>query len=160
MKQQTNLVLVAILAILMALDLQAQSLNRGEIRGTVTDAQGAAVPGVKVAVTNTDTNVVNNLTTNESGFYLATELVPGTYTIEFRGQGFEKLDLTSVVVKAGAPITEDVVMRIGQINQTVDVNSAPPLVETSASNFSTTVSTQFIDKLPIVGRDIQTLVQI
>ncbi len=160
MKRQTNLILVAILAILMALDLQAQSLNRGEVRGTATDAQGAAVPGVKVAVTNTETNVVNNLTTNESGFYLATELVPGTYTIEFRAQGFEKLDLTGVVVKAGAPITEDVVMRIGQINQTVDVNSAPPLVETSASNFSTTVSTQFIDKLPIVGRDIQTLVQI
>src|SRR5947209_15862723 len=97
----------AMLVLLAALNVQAQSLNRGQIRGTVTDAQGAVVPGVNVLVASTETNLVTKLTTNQSGFYLATELVPGTYTVQFRAQGFEKLDISNVVVKAGTTITED-----------------------------------------------------
>ena len=126
----------------------------------MTDAQGAVVPGVNVLVTNTETNLVTNLTTNDSGFYLATGLVPGTYTVQFRAQGFEKLDISNVVVKSGTTITEDGVMRLGQLTETVNVSSAPPVVETTASNFTTSISTQIIDKVPIVGRDIQTLVQL
>jgi hypothetical protein len=160
MKLQRNLILVAIFVLLATVHLQAQSLNRGQIRGTVTDAQGAVVPGVEVSVTNTETNLVTKLTTNESGFYLGTELVPGSYTVQFRAQGFEKLDINNVVVKAGTTITEDGVMRVGQLTETVTVSSAPPVVETTASNFTTSISTQIIDKVPIVGRDIQTLVQL
>jgi len=74
--------------------------------------------------------------------------------------GFEKLDISNVVVKAGTTITEDAVMKLGQLSETVNVSSAPPVVETTASNFSTSISTQIIDKVPIVGRDIQTLVQL
>jgi carboxypeptidase family protein len=159
MKRERDLILVAI-ALLATVDLKAQSLNRGQIRGTVTDAQGAVVPAVDVLVVNTETNIVTKLTTNESGFYLATELVPGTYTVQFRPQGFEKLDINNVVVKSGTTITEDGVMRLGQVTETVNVSSAPPVVETTASNFTTSISTQIIDKVPIVGRDIQTLTQL
>jgi Carboxypeptidase regulatory-like domain len=157
MKRQRKLMVVAIFALVVTVNLKAQSLNRGQIRGAVTDAQGAVVPGVDVLVTNTETNVVTKLKTNESGFYVATELVPGTYTVQFRAQGFEKLDISNVVVKSGTTITEDGVMRLGQLTETVNVSSAPPVIETTASNFTTSISTQIIDKVPIVGRDIQTL---
>jgi hypothetical protein len=160
MKRQKDFILVAIFALLAVVNVGGQSLNRGQIRGTVTDAQGAVVPAVEVLVTSTETNLVTTLTTNQSGFYLATELVPGTYTVQFRAQGFEKLDISNVVVKSGSTITEDGVMRLGQLTETVNVSSAPPVVETTASNFTTSISTQIIDKVPIVGRDIQTLVQL
>src|SRR5947209_13438619 len=107
MKCHRDLLLIAAFASLATAQLQAQSLNRGQIRGTVTDVQGAIVPGVDVSVASTETNLVTRLTTNQSGFYLATELVPGTYTVQFRAPGFEKLDISNVVVKAGTTITED-----------------------------------------------------
>ena len=61
----------------------------GADAGNCDRCQGAVVPGVNVLVTNTETNLVTNLTTNDSGFYLATGLVPGTYTVQFRAQGFK-----------------------------------------------------------------------
>src|SRR5436305_4903327 len=123
-------VLFAAIAMLAAVDIDA-SLDRGEIRGTVTDSQGAVVPGVQVVVTNTATNVATKLTTNEAGFYLAQELVPGTYTVQIRAQGFQTLDVRNVVVKAGTTITEDGRLQVGRLAETVLVSSEAPLVDTS-----------------------------
>src|SRR5579864_7704501 len=67
--------------------LSAQ-LNRGVIEGTVTDPQGAAVPGVEVTVTALATNVTNTTQTNSAGYYRAEALVPGTYRAHFAARGF------------------------------------------------------------------------
>ena len=144
----------------MAAAMLQAAIDRGAIQGTVTDPQGAAVPSVEVTVTNTATNTATRVVTNSTGFYLVPELVPGIYTVQFQSKGFSSLDIQNVEVKAGSKATVDGAMRVGELSQTVNVSAQQPLVEGTASNFSTGIQTQLLDKVPILGRDIQNLVQL
>jgi len=152
-------------ALLLALLLAAAfllpaQLNRGQIRGTASDPQGAVVPATEVTVTNVATGVSLRVRTNGSGFYLVPDLVPGTYTVQFEAAGFARLDVTNVQVQAGSVITTDGPLKIGGATQKIDVSAAPPLVETTASNFSTSLQPELLDKVPILGRDIQNMMQL
>ncbi len=153
-------ILSALAATLWFASLVFASLDRGQIQGTVTDPQGAVVPGVAVLVTNVDTGVQSKLTTNSAGIYLAADLVPGKYTIHFGASGFSPLEITEVVVRAGTTVTEDAQLKIGPTAQTVEVTAQAHVVETTSSNFSAGVGRRYLDNLPLQGRDIQTLVQL
>jgi len=149
----------AVVVMLLAAICRA-AIDRGTIQGTVTDAQTASIPKVRVEITNTATGVTATQFTNDSGFYAASELVPGSYTVRFQSKGFATLEFTNIEVKAGTTATVDGVLKVGQLAETVDVRAEAPLVEQTASNFSTEVQGQILDQVPIVGRDIQTLVQL
>ena len=82
-------------------------LNRGILEGTVTDPQGAAIPGVKVTVTAVDTNVVLPTVTNSAGYYRVVDLVPGKYTVHLEATGFSPLDVTDITVAPGQTIRAD-----------------------------------------------------
>jgi hypothetical protein len=137
------------------------AVDRGAIQGTVKDSQGAVVPNVEVEVTNTDTGVSVKTRTNDAGFFAAIELVPGTnYTVRFKVPGFKVVERTKVEVKAGTKADLDVVLQVGDIAETVNIQAETPLVETTASNFSTGIQTELLQQVPVIGRDIQTLVQL
>lgn len=85
-------------------------LNRGILEGTVTDPQGAAVPGVKVTVTAVDTNVVLPTTTNNVGYYRVVDLVPGKYQVHVEAAGFSPLDLTDIMVSPGQTFRQDAIL--------------------------------------------------
>lgn len=153
-------ILSALAATLLLASLVFASLDRGQIQGTVTDPQGAVVPGVAVLVTNVDTGVQSKLTTNSAGIYLAADLVPGKYTVHFGASGFSPLEFAGVMVTAGTTVTEDAQLKIGPTAQRVEVTAQAQLVQTTSSNFSTGVGKRYLDNLPLQGRDIQTLVQL
>jgi hypothetical protein len=159
MHSSVRITLTIALALLPVCGAWAQ-LNRGQIRGTISDAQGAVVPNVDVTITNNATNVSSHLKTNGSGFYLVQDLVPGIYTVQIRGAGFAKLEVNTVEVQAGSIATVDGSLRVGETTETVDVSAQPPLIEATASNFSTSIQQELLDKVPILGRDIQNLVQL
>jgi len=146
-------------ALILASSVQA-SLDRGAIQGTVTDPQGGVVPQAKVLVENLDTNIENNLTTNSRGFYLASELVPGRYLVRITAQGFSVLATSNVIVTAGVTTTVDAVLQVGATSQRIEVTAAPPLVEDTPSNFTTSLQQAYIQDVPLPGRDIQALVQL
>jgi hypothetical protein len=148
--------LVLLASLVFAISLPA-SLDRGVTQGTVTDAQGAVVPNATVVVTNVATNVAANLTTNASGFYLAEELVPGTYKINISAPGFSALDIGNIIVRAGVTTAADATLKVGAMNQHVEVSAAAPLVDTSSSNFETPLESRYVQDLPLQGRDIQSL---
>ena len=148
------------MVVLLAGVLAQGASDRGAIQGTVTDPNGAVFPNAEVVVTNTETGVSNRVTTNEAGFYSVTELVPGTYSVQVSAPGFSKLDVSAIVVKAGTSATINGAMKVGQVSETVDVTAQNPLIETTASNFTTSIQTQLLDKIPLVGRDIQSAVQL
>lgn len=135
-------------------------LNRGIIHGTVTDPSASPVPNATVTVTDTDTNVGVNAKTNSSGFYSVQDLVPGPYRVQFRASGFAHLDLNNVSVTAGTTTTVDGSMTVGNVEQTVNVTAQAAVIDSSASNFTTSIQQQLLDKVPLVGRDIQTAVQL
>ena len=72
----------------------------GSILGTVTDAQGAVVPGAKVTVTSVRKGTVETATSNESGNYSVTHLIPDTYRVHVEAPGFKAYDVASVAVSA------------------------------------------------------------
>lgn len=136
------------------------SLDRGQVQGTVTDPQGAIVPGAKVVVRNVDTGVETKLVTNGAGFFLATDLVPGKYTVRVEAPGFRLFEISNVVVTANTTVTEDSQLTVGTTAQTIEVRAQAQLAQTTASNFSSGVSQRYVEDLPLQGRDIQTLVQL
>jgi hypothetical protein len=136
------------------------SINRGSIRGTVSDPSGAVMPNVNVTITNTDTGVKTTGHSNAAGFYLFPELVPGNYDVHFETQGFAPADVTSTVVKPNEVSTVDLQLKVGAQAQHVEVTGTNPLVETSATNVGTAVAQRIVGDLPILGRDTQALVNL
>jgi hypothetical protein len=136
--------------------LEAQ-INRGVIEGTVTDPQGAAAPDVVVTITNIDTNVSVPTKTNSAGYYRVVDLVPGQYKAHFEIAGFSSLDLTEIEVPAGKVTRVDAQLKLGEPHQVVEVTAEVPLVETGASNFSTTLEASIVREIPLAGRDLTQL---
>ena len=150
--------MLALVAVLAWSSYLVASLDRGAIRGTVTDPQGAVVPGAQLIVRNVETGVETRLATNSAGFYLAPELVPGRYTIHIESAGFSPLEIKDVMVSAGTTVTQDAELKVGATTQRVEVTAQAGLVETTSSNFTTGVARRYLDNLPLQGRDVQTLV--
>jgi hypothetical protein len=136
--------------------LRAQ-LNRGIVEGIVTDPQGAVVPRVKVRVTNVGTGIVSVTQTNRTGYYRVVDLTPGTYRADFTAAGFTPVEVVAIQVLGGRSIKVDATLNLGATRQLVQVTAARPLVETGASNFSTTLGASAVQNIPVQGRDIQQL---
>src|SRR5258708_34299799 len=80
MKKLQSCVTLVCCSLLLVLSAAAQVQN-GQFTGPVLDPSGAAIVGAKVKVTNTATGLTVSLTTNQSGFYVAKEMPPGSYKI-------------------------------------------------------------------------------
>jgi hypothetical protein len=137
--------------------LEAQ-INRGIIEGIVTDPQGAVIAGVDVAITSVDTNVTSRTTTNGAGYYRVVDLFPGKYHARFSFAGFSTVDMTDLDVPADKLTRIDTQLRVDATRQTVEVKAEAPLIESSATNASTTLETKTIQEVPLAGRDLQQLV--
>jgi len=133
-------------------------LNRGVIEGTLTDPQGAMIPGVDVTITNVDTNIAASLKSNSAGYYRVVDLVPGNYSAAFGAAGFAATKVTNIQLPAGEVIRVDAQLKLSSTQESVQVTAEAPLLETAASNFSSRVESQTIDQLPMPGRDLQQLV--
>src|ERR1700752_67357 len=87
----------------------------GSIIGTITDPQGNAVVGAKVTVTSTTKSFTYDTTTNESGNYSVTHLIPDTYKVHVEANGFKALDVPSVVVTADASANVPAQLQLGAV---------------------------------------------
>src|SRR2546426_10568544 len=107
--------------------------DRGTIRGTVTDAAGAVVPGTPVAAVNVATGVRSATATSGAGNYNLPALAPGLYRVETEGPGFKRLVRENIQVNAGVVVSLDLQLEIGATNETVTVTAeAPPLEKDSS----------------------------
>jgi hypothetical protein len=87
----------------------------------ITDPQGAAIPKVEVTITNSETGVKETTQTDRAGFYLVSQLVPGTYTVHVEYTGFTPVDTANVAVKANQESTVDL-----QLNLTFATGALKP----------------------------------
>ncbi len=150
-------VVLLIGATLLFSALLSAQLNRGVIEGTLTDPQGAVIPGVEVTITNVETNVAASLKTNNAGYFRVEDLVPGLYAAAFSAAGFAPTRVTNIQLPAGEVIRVDAQLKLTSTKETVQVMAEAQLLETDASNFSSRVEGQTIDEVPLQGRDLQQL---
>jgi hypothetical protein len=133
----------------------AQSTNSGDIRGTVMDTSGAAVPGVDVTLTNIDTGEVQHFTTNDSGIYDTASTRAGNYNITFTKQGFKQLTRGPFKLEVSI-ITEDATLAVGQVQEivTVEDTGEAPLLQTESGQQGTIMEGKTIEALPQIGAGI------
>ena len=134
--------------------LNAQVRSTGEIAGTVTDPSGAIVPGTELKLTDLASGAAQTVPANKEGGFIFTNLRPGSYRLTASSAGFQTSVYDSVIVDAARTTNVTVQLKVGEVQQTVEVSSAPPLVETTSSTIATTVRNEAIQKLPLAGRDV------
>ena len=130
------------------------------ILGTVMDRSGAVVPGVTVTATNVETNFARQATTDGSGQYAIRLLPTGTYRVEVNAPNFKKFSQTGVVLDVNRSARVDPVLDIGTLAETVSVTSDAPLVNTTDAGMGRTVDNAEIVNLPIVNRNVYTLLDL
>ncbi|HWB95113.1 MAG TPA: TonB-dependent receptor [Bryobacteraceae bacterium] len=143
-----------------AVGLGLAQIGGGSIVGNVTDPSGAPAPNVHVTVQNQETNEIREATTNNDGYYEFPLLPPGHYRLSAEGQGFEKIRGEVFELSAGTRPRIDLKLKIGSVNQTVDVSASAPLINTTTTDLGVVMSRQRTDQLPLNGRNFQDLVNL
>jgi hypothetical protein len=129
----------------------ADAVGRGA--GVVRDGSGAVVAGAKVTLTRTSTNAVLTRTTDGSGAFQFLELPPDTYTLSVEAPGFKRTTLSRVVIQVDQASTLDVVLQLGQVSEVLNVDAAPPLIDTQQNTLSNVVDSQAITTMPLNSRN-------
>lgn len=131
------------------------------LTGTVTDPNGAVIPGVTVTVTNTHTGAAKTLLTDDAGRYVAPLLQPSTYSVSAELTGFKKATVQNVHLEVNQTSEVNLQLSIGEIAQTVEVSSSvTPLLMTEQSSVDQTIEQKFIEDLPLADQDIFQFVQL
>lgn len=125
----------------------------GSIIGTVTDPQGNAVVGAKITVTSTTKSFTYDTTTNESGNYSVTHLIPDIYKVHIEATGFQATEIPSVVLNAdtAAPVNAQLV--VGAVTQTVEVTGDIPQLQTDRADVDVQFSQKYVEDLPVLDRN-------
>jgi hypothetical protein len=152
MKPLPRPLLFLCLAALAAGLLLGQSYT-ASIRGTVTDATGAAVPGAKVTVTEAERNIPRSTVTDEAGRYFVTALPPGRYTLSIEASGFKRYIQADFPLAVQQQATIDVQLQVGEVTTAVEVTGSAPLLNTTIAALGQVVENKYILALPNLGRD-------
>ncbi|HXW57316.1 MAG TPA: TonB-dependent receptor [Candidatus Cybelea sp.] len=132
----------------------SQNRNTGEIRGTVTDASGAVLPGATVTVANIDTGVTKIFVTNGDGIYDTVSTPPGRYNITFSTKGFKTLVRGPITLEVTV-ITENATLEIGAVSEEVRVTAVgAPLLETETGQQGSIMDFKSMSELPQSGGGI------
>jgi hypothetical protein len=155
MRRSSFLLLTALLALTTAVPAMAQS--NGGLRGTVLDKDGQPVVGATVSLTNPDLNVNTGAATDAKGEFRITPLPPGkgySLTVSFPTMG--KITQSDLEVPVNKILVVPIVLRPSkEMNIEVKVTDHADVVDTESTTTSTNISSEFIDALPILGRNYQ-----
>jgi carboxypeptidase family protein len=122
---------------------------RGSILGTVTDSQGANMPGVGVTVTNLGTNVATTVITDAGGNYRVPYLISGSYSVSFQLTGFKGVVQKPVEVRVGDVLTVDARLEPGHVEETIVVTATAPLLDTTSGVTGQVIDSHQIQQLPL-----------
>jgi hypothetical protein len=125
----------------------------GTVQGVVTDPSGATVAGAKVSVVNLGTNETKELTTDSSGHYVVPFLTPGAYDVSIGAAGFNGAKQTGVKIDVSQNREVDFVLKVGAINEQVEVRAAATALETENATTGQVIDTRKVLDLPLNGRN-------
>src|SRR6266571_3815163 len=153
----TRIAALLLLMVCGSLTIQGQT-NFGRVSGSVKDSNGGAIPNANVTITNVATNLVRTATTDDEGFYTATNLPVGTYTILVARDRFKKAQQAGVVLTADARLTQDMTLDVGQLTETVQVTTGiGETVNTTSGEVARVVDQRQVQDLALNGRNYMQL---
>ncbi|MCU1316362.1 MAG: hypothetical protein JWN63_1684, partial [Candidatus Acidoferrum typicum] len=132
-------------------NLFAQS-DLGKISGFIKDPSGATVANAKVTVRN-NTGVERQTTTNDSGYYVVTNVPPGRYTMTAEAPGFQKYETRDNKLDPSGDLVMDATLSVGAATQTVEVSASTVQLQTESASVQKLVTREQIDSLELNGRN-------
>ena len=130
----------------------AYGQSTGTIRGTVTDASGAAVPNAPVTVHNQSTGQERATTTDSTGIYLVPSLPVGKYQVSVKAPGMSPMSAGDVEVSVGTTTNQNFSLKIAASTEVVEVTAAPPVVDSTTVSVGTVVNQTTVQEIPLNGR--------
>lgn len=150
MRSLSTLVLAASLLVL-APPAFGQFAN-ADLAGTVTDADGSALPGTTVTATSVATSLSRTTVTSGNGTYAINGLRPGHYDIVFQLEGFQTVERDDVELRVGQEARINAQLQVGAVDEEITVTSTARVVETTSKEIGGTLTTQEFESLPTQNR--------
>lgn len=152
--RRPSLVFLVVFALVVPATLLAQSqATTGVIEGIVTDASGAALPGVSVTLHNLETNYMETVVTDSGGRYRGLLLPLGKYDVTAALEGFGTSVLKGFDLAVGQTLTANFTMKPAAMSEQIVVTAAAPLIETARTEGSTRIDQKSVEGLPNNGRN-------
>ncbi len=133
--------------------------TRGTIQGTVKDPQGGVVTAATVVVTNSATNVPFNLKTDGNGFFRASLLLPGDYSVSVESPGFKKSIRSGIILQLSDVRDIDIVLQVGVVTEQVTAIAEAPLVDVSRTDAGSTLEERLVQDLPVMANTVFTMIR-
>jgi hypothetical protein len=131
---------------------------RATLTGQVTDPSGAFVPKASVTAVNSETGSIYNAETGNSGVYYIPYVVPGTYTVTVKADGFKTAIQDKVLLLAGKYFNQNFKLTVGAIKETMEITAAPPMLETANGSGGTILDERTLENVPVSGRQVYMLI--
>ncbi len=145
--------IVMILVVRVEMAFPQASISTSELRGQVTDQNGAAVAGASISVTDQTKGSSRTVTTDTNGLYVFLSLPPGTYTMKVAATGFAPKTISDVHLDVGQAGNVPVSLGVGGLQAEVNVVAGGQVVEVERTQQSTVINEIQIDNLPINRRN-------
>ncbi|HEX6545319.1 MAG TPA: carboxypeptidase-like regulatory domain-containing protein, partial [Bryobacteraceae bacterium] len=123
------------------------------ITGIVADESGAVVPGARIVITDVNTGVRSEATSNETGNYVIANLRPGTYKVTAEKQGFSTAARSDVTLEVSQVARLDFSLRVGATSEQVEISARAPIIEASTASIGQTIENKAVTDLPLNGRN-------
>jgi Carboxypeptidase regulatory-like domain len=150
--------LISVHAALVAVN--AQSLT-GRLTGTVTDAQGAVLPGADVTMTNRESKDVQRTVTNAEGVFVFAAVSAGTYSVKVELQGFSPWEATDLEMRLGERRTLTTIrLQVGGVSEVISVQARPEIAPVESGEKSARLTSEQIQNVPMVGRSAAELLKL
>ncbi len=137
--------------------LPAVAQFTANVQGIVQDSAGAAIPNAQLQLVSTTTSDTRAAKADAAGNYRFVSLAPGTYKLVVEATGFAKSE-SDFTLLTGQNLNLPISLRVGSVNDSVTVTAEAPIVDTADSRTQLTLESTAVAQLPIVGRNLVTLV--
>src|SRR6266496_749560 len=144
-------------AVLLTTSAWAQLASQTALVGTVTDSGGLVVPGAQVVAVNAGTQDTYEAVTNAEGYFNIQFVRTGTYEITVTLTGFQTSKVSGIEVANNQVVRTNVVMKVGQLNESVTVVASAPILDTDSAKISETIGARAVSDLPLNGRNVWSL---
>ncbi|HEU4870970.1 MAG TPA: carboxypeptidase-like regulatory domain-containing protein, partial [Pyrinomonadaceae bacterium] len=128
-----------------------------KVSGTVSDPNGAAVPGATVKLINQATKIEVETTSNEDGYFNFVNVNPAMYTLRVEVAGFKGVQSAPFDVGVSEAVTQNVALTIGSVSETVEVMTGAELIQQASSDLGTVITEKVVQDLPLNGRNFTQL---
>ena len=135
----------------------------GSLTGSVTDPSNAAIVGAKIQATEMHKGIRQQTTTDQTGLYRFSDLLPGLWQISVSAPGFNTAETQNIVVNPNVTVQQDEKLSVAQAQVSVTVTTAPPELQTQEADVHTDLSTAQLQQMPSVsseGKNFQDLLRI